>query len=82
MLLVPAFTSVEALRKALLRRPEWSDLSVLVVNGKELMDNVDPAVTIVINPLTRLEYEVRAREADPEVKRVADSDSALANRKR
>ena len=56
--LLPAFTSRDTLREALLRNPEWHNLSVLGVNGGALLDNIDKEVDVVVNPWTRLEYQL------------------------
>ncbi|HEY5816046.1 MAG TPA: SseB family protein [Solirubrobacterales bacterium] len=56
--LMPVFTKVDVMRSALLRNPAWQSLDVLLVNGKELVQNVDPDVTIIIDPLSELEFRV------------------------
>jgi hypothetical protein len=60
--LLPVFTNPTAMREALIRNPEWQSLSVLQINGGALLDNVDPDVTIVINPWTDLEYQLPPRQ--------------------
>ncbi len=60
--LLPVFTRPDIMREALLRNPEWQTLSVLQVNGKALLENVDNDVIIVINPWSRLEFQIPARD--------------------
>ena len=60
-----AFTSVDTLRQALLRNPEWAaQMSVLQVDGGALLENIEKDVVIVVNPWTPLEYEVGGKEPD------------------
>jgi hypothetical protein len=47
---LPVFTRIEPMQDALLRNPEWQELSVLEVNGGALLDNIDSDVRVVINP--------------------------------
>jgi hypothetical protein len=54
--LLPTFTSVVALRQALLLNQDWQTLSVLEIDGGELLPNVDADVTVVVDPWTPLEY--------------------------
>lgn len=56
--LMPVFTAVDVLRDALIRVPEWRSLSILEVNGLELIRNVDPDVTIVVDPWSDLEFHI------------------------
>ena len=56
--LLPVFTRPDIMREALLRNPDWQTLSVLQINGQALLDNVDSDVTIVINPWSRLEFQI------------------------
>jgi prevent-host-death family protein len=56
--LMPVFTAVDALREALIRVPEWRSLAILEVNGRELVRNVDPDVTLVIDPGSDLEFHL------------------------
>lgn len=59
---LPVFTRLSLLRNALARNPEWKELKVLQVDGGALLDNVDPDVTIVIDPwITGLEYQLPPR---------------------
>ena len=59
--LLPVFTRPDIMREALIRNPDWQQLSVLQVNGKALLENVDDEVIIVINPWSRLEFQIPAR---------------------
>jgi hypothetical protein len=56
--MLPVFTSTEIMREALARNPDWQTLSVLQVQGGALLDHVDADVIIVINPWSRLEYQL------------------------
>jgi antitoxin (DNA-binding transcriptional repressor) of toxin-antitoxin stability system len=56
--LMPVFTSVDVLRSVLLRNPDWQSLDILQVNGRELAQNVDPDVTIIIDPWSDLEFRI------------------------
>ena len=56
--LMPVFTRVDVMRSALLRNPAWQSLDILLVNGEELVQNVDPDVTIIIDPSSELEFRV------------------------
>ena len=56
---LPVFTRMPALTTGLAKGgPMWWSLSVLSIEGGALLDNVDPDVTIVINPWTWLEYQI------------------------
>jgi prevent-host-death family protein len=61
--LMPVFTNVEALRSALTSKAEWQSLSVLQVSGNALVENVDPDVTLVIDPWSDLEFHVPPMES-------------------
>ena len=56
--MLPVFTRPDIMREALLRNPDWQTLSVLQINGQALLDNVDSDVTIVINPWSKLEFQI------------------------
>jgi hypothetical protein len=56
--MLPVFTQPEIMRAALARNPDWQTLSVLQVQGQALLDHVHPDVLIVINPWSRLEYQL------------------------
>lgn len=58
--MLPVFTRPEIMREALARNPEWQSLSVLQVQGGALLERVDADVIIVINPWSRLEYQLPA----------------------
>lgn len=60
--MLPVFTRPDIMREALLRNPDWQQLSVLQVNGAALLDNVDDEVVIVINPWSRLEFQIPPRQ--------------------
>jgi tetratricopeptide (TPR) repeat protein len=64
--LVPVFTQPRLMRTALLRNPEWQMYSVLVIAGRGLYEGLDESVRIVINPWTRLQFELaRPKESHP-----------------
>ncbi|HXZ99376.1 MAG TPA: SseB family protein [Candidatus Binatia bacterium] len=63
--MLPVFTSTEIMREALARNPDWQSLSVLVVKGGALLDHVDEDVIIVINPWSRLEYQLPPATRQP-----------------
>jgi prevent-host-death family protein len=56
--MLPVFTRADVLRSALIREPDWQTLAIFQLNGKELVQNVDPDVTIVIDPWSDLEFHV------------------------
>ncbi|MGP8161577.1 MAG: SseB family protein [Candidatus Dormibacteria bacterium] len=56
--MLPVFTQPEIMRAALARNPDWQTLSVLQVQGQGLLDHVHPDVIIVINPWSRLEFQL------------------------
>jgi len=56
--MLPVFTQPEIMRAALTRNPDWQTLSVLQVQGQALLDNVHPDVIVVINPWSRLEFQL------------------------
>lgn len=56
--MLPVFTSAEIMREALNRNPDWQSLSVLQVQGGALLEHVGAGVIIVINPWSRLEYQL------------------------
>lgn len=56
--MLPVFTRPEIMREALARNPEWQTLSVLQVQGQALLEHVDSGVIVVINPWSRLEYQL------------------------
>jgi hypothetical protein len=58
VVMLPVFTRLGPMRDALLRNPEWQALSVLQVAGRDLLENVDDDVIIVVNPWSELEYQV------------------------
>jgi prevent-host-death family protein len=56
--LLPVFTGLDALRSALAHQPEWLSLAVFQLNGRELVQQVDPDLTIVVDPWSELEFSV------------------------
>jgi hypothetical protein len=56
--MLPVFTSTEIMREALTRNPDWQSLSVLEVEGGTLLDHIGAEVIVVINPWSRLEYQL------------------------
>jgi hypothetical protein len=57
-LTLPVFTDREVLRAALARNPDWQVLSVLQVQGRAILEQVHPDVIIVINPWSRLQFQI------------------------
>lgn len=59
---MPVFTRLSAIARARRRNPDWKNLPVLMIDGKELLPNVDPNVTVVIDPWEGpLEYQLSPR---------------------
>lgn len=56
--LMPVFTTVEILRSALRSHRAWQTFDVLVVSGRSLVENVDPDVTLVIDPGSDEEFRI------------------------
>ena len=56
--MLPVFTQPEIMRAALARNPDWQTLAVLQVQGQALLEHVHTDVIIVINPWSRLEYQL------------------------
>jgi hypothetical protein len=56
--MLPVFTRPEFMREALLRNPDWQTLMVLQIAGDALIHNIDRDVTVVIDPWTRLEFQI------------------------
>jgi len=56
--MLPVFTQPEIVRAALARNPDWQTLAVLQVQGQALLEHVHTDVIIVINPWSRLEYQL------------------------
>lgn len=56
--MLPVFTTTQALRSALFRNSDWQSLYILQVSGKGLLENVETDVTIVIDPWSDLEFHV------------------------
>lgn len=56
--MLPTFTSREALRQALTINKEWRNLTVLEVHGGDLLTNLKEDVTVVVDPWTTLEYRL------------------------
>lgn len=61
--MLPIFTRGDTMRIALLRNPEWQTLSVLEINGRALLDNLDPDVNVVVNPWTPSEFVLKCGQA-------------------
>jgi hypothetical protein len=55
---MPLFTRVDVLKRALEENSEWESLSVLRVDGGALLKSRDNDVTLVINPWSKLEFEI------------------------
>lgn len=58
---LPVFTQPSIMRRALIRNPDWQSLSVLKLNGGALYDNANNDVAVIINPGSRLEFELPQR---------------------
>jgi hypothetical protein len=56
--MLPVFTQPDILRQTLLRNPDWQSLSVLQINGGDLLSARDPDVTLIINPWSQLEFQI------------------------
>lgn len=54
--MLPIFTSRDALRQGLLLNKEWTSLAVFGVDGHDLLPSVPTDVTVVIDPWTPLQY--------------------------
>lgn len=65
IVVLPVFTRPRFLRAPLLRNPDWQTLSVLQINGGSLLANIQPDVHIVINPWSRLEFQLPSKDAEP-----------------
>lgn len=56
---MPLFTRFDVMKDALLRNPDWQQLSVLETNGGDLIANRDKDVALVVNPWSRrLEWQL------------------------
>ena len=58
---MPLFTRSQVMRDALLRNPDWQKLSVLEVNGGDLIANRDSGVSLVVNPWSKLEWQLPSK---------------------
>jgi hypothetical protein len=65
--MLPLFSAPDYMAVPLQRNPEWQSMSVLQLDGDETLRNVDPDVTVVINPWSRLEFQLPplAQASDP-----------------
>ena len=61
--MLPIFTRGDTMRIALLRNPEWQALSMLEINGRALLDNIDPDINVVVNPWTPSEFVLECGQA-------------------
>jgi tetratricopeptide (TPR) repeat protein len=61
---LPLFTNSTALRSALLRVPGWPQLSLIRLDGAELLAGLGRDEAAVINPWSDLEYEIPSRSAE------------------
>jgi len=61
--MLPVFTRQQFMQDPLLRNPEWQVLSVLRVFGGSVLADADEDVTVVVNPWSRLEFEVPSYKA-------------------
>jgi hypothetical protein len=59
---LPVFTNPGLMAEPLRENPDWQTLSVLELNGKDLLDAVDDDVTIVINPQSDAEWRIPPSE--------------------
>jgi len=76
VILLPVFTNAGVMREALLRNPEWQQLSVLSVNGGALLANVDDEVAVVVDPWSELEFRIPSRLDDGTAGKPGRDDSA------
>jgi hypothetical protein len=58
---VPAFTRLGFLQRAVRKNPDWEPFDILKVNGRDLLEAVD-AAAIIINPWGNLEYRLPLRQ--------------------
>jgi len=70
--LLPVFTQPALMRQALLRNPDWQTLSVLEVHGRALYENIADDVTVVINPWSRLEFQLKRKIETEEIHESGD----------
>ena len=61
---LPLFTRPDVMRQALLRNPDWQELSILEVNGGVLIGNRDDDVTLVVDPWSKYEWQLDPRARD------------------
>jgi DNA-binding transcriptional ArsR family regulator len=59
---LPVFTHPHFMVEPLRRNEEWRTLSVLQVPGRELLDNIDDDVIVVINPWSESEAQIAPDE--------------------
>jgi hypothetical protein len=57
--MLPIFTRGDTIHIALLRNPEWQALSVLKINGRALLNNIDTDVNLVVNPWAASEFVLK-----------------------
>ncbi len=60
--MLPAFTSADALRQALIVNDEWRAQNVLHVQGGELLPLLQADVTVIVDPWTHLEFRFKPSE--------------------
>jgi hypothetical protein len=56
--MLPVFTRSDLMSEALARNPNWGSLSVLELDGEDLLRAYDPDVTLVLNPWSSLEFQI------------------------
>ena len=57
-LYLPVFSRLDLLGTAVQRVPEWEGLTVLRVKGSDVLASVDADVTLVLNPWTKLAFQL------------------------
>jgi transcriptional regulator with XRE-family HTH domain len=73
---LPVFTQPELMRTALERNPEWRELSVVHLNGGDLLSSIDDDVAVVIDPWTP-SVVVDPGGSSYDFKSVTTSDSSI-----
>jgi hypothetical protein len=77
IVLLPLFSAPDLMVNALQRNTEWQTLSILQIDGDDIQKNADPDVYLVINPWTRLEFQLPPL-GNPDQSMTGSSDQGLA----
>jgi hypothetical protein len=56
--MLPIYSDPQLMVDSLIRNPDWQQLNVLEIAGDAILDNVDEDVIVVVNPWSRLEYQI------------------------